>query len=101
MAALTLSSIPSNINSYERLAVWCIQCLQDIANGATVNVVQNEPASLAAQCQFTVTADGRDRAVLSAYVPINRNDLNSSTQKTWMAATDIATTAPAAVLLTN
>ncbi len=101
MAALTLSTIPSNINTYERLAVWCIQCLQDINNGGVVNVVQNDPAALVAQCQFTVTADGVDRAILSAYIPINRVQLNSATQKTWMAANDIALTAPNQVLREN
>ena len=33
MAALTLSAIPSSINTYERLAVWAMQCCQSIANG--------------------------------------------------------------------
>lgn len=101
MAALNRADIPSNINTYERLAVWVIQCLQDIANGQQVNVVQNDPAALAAQCQFTVTADGVDRAILSAYIPINRVQLNSATQKTWMAANDIALTTPNQVLREN
>lgn len=101
MAALTLASIPSSINTYERLAVWAIQCLQSIANGEEVNVVQNEPASQVAQCQVSVTADGRDRFILSAYVPCDRNALNAPTAKTWMAATDIAATAPHTNLLSN
>lgn len=101
MAALTLSSIPSSINTYERLAVWAIQCLQSIANGEEVNVVQNEPPAQVAQCQVSVTADGRDRFILAAYVPLDRNALNSPTAKTWMAASDIAATAPHTNLLSN
>lgn len=101
VSALNLANIPSSINSYERLAVWAIQCLQSIANGEEVNVIQNEPPALVAQCQVSVTADGQDRFVLAAYVPLNRNDLNSATQKTWMAATDVATAAPHANLLSN
>lgn len=101
MAALTLSSIPSGINTYERLAVWAIQCLQSIANGEETNVVQNQPAVPTAQCQVGVTADNRDRFILTAYVPCDRNGLNSATQKTWMAAQDIASTAPHTNLLSN
>lgn len=101
MAALILSSIPSGINTHERLAVWAIQCLQSIANGEETNVVQNQPAVPTAQCQVGVTADNRDRFILTAYIPLNRNDLNSPTAKTWMAAQDIASTAPHTNLLSN
>jgi len=48
-----------------------------------------------------VTADNVDRFVLTAYIPLNRNELNSGTQKTWMAANDIASAAPHSNLLSN
>lgn len=101
VAALTLSSIPSNINTYERLAVWAIQCLQSIANGQEANVVAGAASVPTAQCQVAVTADNVDRFVLTAYVPLNRDGLNSGTEKTWMAAQDIAAAAPHTNLLTN
>jgi len=101
VAALTLSSIPSNINTYERLAVWAIQCLQSIANGQEANVVAGAASVPTAQCQVAVTADNVDRFVLTAYVPLNRNGLNSGTEKTWMAAQDIAAAAPHTNLLSN
>jgi hypothetical protein len=101
MAALTLSSIPSSINSYERLAVWAIQCCQSIANGEEVNVVSGASSVPIAQCQVAVTADNKDRFVLTAYVPVDRNALNSATAKTWMAASDIATATPHTNLLSN
>lgn len=101
MAALSLSSIPSLINTYERLLVWSAQCLQSIANGEQVNVVDNEPASLLASVQVANTADGRDRFVISVYVPCDRNALNSPTNKTWMAAQDVANTAPHVNFLSN
>lgn len=101
MAALNLANIPSGINSYERLAVWSIQCLQSIANGEETNVVVNEPAVPTAQCQTGVTADNRDRFILTAYIPMDRDALNSPTAKTWMAAQDIANTAPHTNLLSN
>jgi hypothetical protein len=101
VAALTLASIPSTINTYERLAVWAIQCCQSIANGEEVNVVANASSVPTAQCQVAVTADNTDRFVLTAYIKLDRNALNSSTAKTWMAALDIASAAPHSNLLSN
>ena len=101
VAALTLANIPSSINTYERLAVWAIQCCQSIANGEEVNVVAGASSVPIAQCQVAVTADNADRFILTAYIPVDRNALNSSTAKTWMAASDIASAAPHTNLLSN
>jgi hypothetical protein len=101
MTALSLSSIPSAINSYERLMFWCAQCLQDISNGGQVNVIQNEGNVQRAQVQLSKIADGTDTAIVSVYLPINFDELNSSSAKTWMAALDIGTAAPNSVYLSN
>jgi hypothetical protein len=101
MAALDLTDIPSSINTYERLAAWVIQCLQSIANGQQVNVIDSAGNVPMAQCQVSVTADNKDRFILTAYVPVDREALNSATAKTWMAAQDIATAAPHSNLLSN
>jgi hypothetical protein len=101
MAALTLASIPSSINTYERLAVWAIQCLQSSANGEEVNVVAGQGSVPIASCSVGVTADNADRFILTAYLPVDRDALNSSTQKTWMAAEDISNAAPHSNLLSN
>lgn len=101
MAALTLANIPSGINTYERLACWAIQCCQSIANGEEVNVVAGASSVPTAQCQVAVTADNTDRFVLTAYIPLDRDALNSSTAKTWMAAGDISAAAPHSNLLSN
>lgn len=101
MSALTLASIPSSINTYERLAVWAIQCLQSTANGQEVNVVANATSVPIAQCQLSVTADNADRFILTAYLPVDRDQLNSATAKTWMAAKDISAATPHANLLSN
>ena len=101
MAALDLGTIPSNINTYERLAVWACQCLQSSANGEEVNVVPGGSSVPIAQVQVAVTADNADRFVISAYVPLDRNELNSATQKSWMAALDISQAAPHNNLLSN
>lgn len=101
MAALTLSAIPSGINTYERLAVWAIQCLQSIGNGVEVNVIAGAESVPLAQCQTAVTADNLDRFILTAYIPLDRNALNAPSAKTWMAANDIAGAAPHTNLLSN
>lgn len=101
MAALTLASIPSSINTYERLAVWAIQCLQSSANGAEVNVQAGAESQPIAQCSIGVTADNVNRFVLTAYVPLDLGELNSGTAKTWMAAKDISAAAPHSNLLSN
>jgi hypothetical protein len=101
VAALTLSTIPSNINTYERLLIWAAQCCQSIANGQQVNAVEGVGSVPLAQVQVAVTADNADRFVVSAYVPLDRNQLNSPDEKTWMAAKDVAATAPHSNLLSN
>jgi hypothetical protein len=101
VAALTLANIPSSINTYERLAVWAIQCCQSIANGQEANVVAGAESVPAAQCQVAVTADNLDRFILTAYIPVDRDALNSATAKTWMAAKDLASAAPHTNLLSN
>lgn len=101
MAALTLGNIPSNINTYERLLVWAAQCCQSIGNGQQVNVVPNSSSVPTAQVQVAVTADNTDRFVITAYVPMDRDDLNAGDNKTWMAAEDIAQSAPHENLLSN
>lgn len=101
MSALTIANIPSSINTYERLAAWAIQCLQNIANGVEVNVVENQTSVPIAQCQLGYTADGVYRFILSAYLPVDEAGLNSATAKTWMATKDIGTAAPHTNLLSN
>jgi hypothetical protein len=51
--------------------------------------------------QVAVTADGEDRFIISAYLPIDLAGLNSGTEKTWMAANDVSTAAPHANLLST
>lgn len=101
MATLNLASIPSAINTYERLLVWAAQCVQSSANGAEVNVVSNAESQPACQVQVAVTADNTDRFVVTAYLPLDRNELNSATAKTWMATKDLSAAAPHANLLSN
>ena len=101
MAALALSEIPSAINSYERLAVWALQCCQSIGNGVEVNVIDGASSVPMAQCQTAVTADNIDRFILTAYIPLDRDALNSATAKTWMAAQDISQSQPHSNLKSN
>jgi hypothetical protein len=101
MTALTLSSIPSGINTYERLATWAIQALANISNGQQVNVVAGQTPVPLVQVQLAVTEDNVSRFILTAYLPVDTAALNSATQKTWMATQDIANAAPNTVFLSN
>lgn len=101
MAALDLDDIPSNINTYERLAVWAVQCLQSSANGEEVNAVVGAASVPIAQAWYAVTADNVPRWILSAYVPLDLGELNSPSAKTWMSAQDISNAQPHSNLLAN
>ena len=101
MTALTLANIPSSINTYERLAFWVAQCLQDTTNGLSVNVITNEGSVPRCQVQLSKIADGTDTAIVSLYLPVDWDALNNSSAKTWMAAGDVSTAAPNAVYLSN
>ena len=101
MAALDLATIPSNINTYERLHIWSAMCLQSIANGQQTNVVANGASQPTAQVQVGVTADNETRFIVTSYVPYDLAELNSGEEKTWMAAEDISEAAPNSNLLSN
>jgi len=94
VSTLSLATIPSNINSYERLAAWVIQALQSANSGLTVKVVEGQPSPPVAQVQLATMADGSLRFVLQAYIEVDEAELNSGSEKTWMAAQDISTAAP-------
>lgn len=101
MTALNLANIPNGINTYERLLVWAAQCVQSISNGGQVNVVEGQNSQ--PECFVSVfrSADNVNRLAIQAYLPVDYNALNSSTAKTWMAASDIGTATPHTNLLSN
>lgn len=101
MSALTPANIPSGINTYERLAVWVIQALQNVGNGMEVNVQRDQQAQPIANAQLVTTADGVYRWMLTAYLPCDQNAINSPTEKTWMSTGAISSAAPHSTFLTN
>ena len=101
MPAITLSNIPSNINTYERLLVWCCQALQNSSNGGTVNAVAGQEQQPEAYCGIFRAADGTDRFACTAYIPLEQATLNDPAEKTWMAANDISSAAPHTNFLSN
>jgi hypothetical protein len=101
MTALSLASIPSEINTYERLALWVCQVLQDTTNGLQVNVLPNQASVPRCQVQLSKIADGTDTAICSLYLPVDWAVINSSDDKSWMAADDVSTATPNAVYLSN
>jgi hypothetical protein len=94
MTALTLSNIPSAINTYERLLVWAALSIPSAANGLTGAVVAGQGATPICQVQVGVDASNIERFVVSAYIPADQAALAASGQKIWMAAKDVVTSAP-------
>lgn len=101
MSAFVSGNLPAAINTYERLAFWVMQALQDASGSLTVNVIPNEPPVPRVQVQLAKTADGADTAILTAYVPVDWAAINSPSAKSWMAALEISTAAPNAVYNSN
>lgn len=101
MSNLAIANIPSGINSYERLAVWVIQALQNVGNGMEVNVQRDQQAQPIASAQLVTTADGVYRWMVTAYLPCDQNAINSATEKTWMSTMAISSAAPHATFLSN
>lgn len=101
MAALDQTEIPSHINTHERLLVWAAQSMANIANGESVNVVQGQQEQPLASCALGTSADGVDRFVVSAYIPVDMAALNAPDEKTWMAARDVSTARPHVNFLSN
>lgn len=101
MTALSLASIPSAINTYERLALWVAQVLQDTTNGLSVNVIPNEGSVPRCQVQLSKVADGTDTAIISLYIPIDWDVINSTSSKSWMSALDVSTATPNSVYGSN
>lgn len=101
MSAFVPANLPSNVNTVERLLVWAAQALTTAANGATISAVQGNGPTPTVQVQLGTTADNVSRFVITAYVPVSLVDLNNPSQKTWMAAQDVTTTAINSVYTTN
>jgi hypothetical protein len=93
MSALVLATIPTHINTHERLLVWAAQALQNACNGQQVNVVANGGSAPTCQVQIARTVDNIDRFIISAYIPLNYDELNSPTEKSWMAAKEVVNAA--------
>jgi hypothetical protein len=81
--------------------MWAAQCCQSIANGGETNAVTGVESVPTAQVQISKTADNVDRAICVVYLPIDYPALNSSSEKSWMAAKDLGTATPHTNLLSN
>jgi len=101
MADLVLAAIPSHINTIERLFVWSAMALQSAANGQQVNVVAGGGSAPTIQVQVAKTVDNIDRFVVAGYIPVDYEQLNSATEKTWMATKEITNSEPGANLMAN
>lgn len=93
--------VPSSINTWERLAVWAAQVASNLAQAQTVQTVQGEPEQPVASVSVVRLADGRSYFATLNYIRVDEAELNSPTEKTWMAAMDMSTAQPHVNLLSN
>ena len=101
MTAFAVSAIPSSINTLERLLTWAAMSLVSASNGASVNVIENEPSQARVSCNTNRTADGVPTYIVAAYIPVDLNAIADPTLKPWMAAKDITTAQPHVNFTTN
>lgn len=94
VAALTLSSIPSGIDTIEKLFVWSAMSLASASNGLQVNAVPDEGQVRAISVSTGVDASNTDRFFVGGYIPYNPSILADGSQKPWQAALAITTSAP-------
>ena len=98
---LTLSQIPSNINTVERLAAWCAMVLD--ANAGTLQVLESDNAypSYAAQTQIIRAADETIRLICRYSLILNPAYTSDTTKKLWMHVSDLVNTTPSTGFTTN
>ena len=102
MTAISLSSIPSAINTAERLLVYAAMLVENISNDAVkVNVQQGQPAQPVCGVSVQTTADGVKRFVIASYIPIDPVVFAGTTAKRWMAANDISLASAHTVFSSN
>lgn len=94
MTAFALASIPSDINTLERLLVFAAQALASAANGKTVNVATGEAQQPYCSVNTAVLANDKYHWIVSAYLEFDIGDLNDPDSKTWMSAKDVTLSTP-------
>jgi hypothetical protein len=95
MSALVTSTIPSLINTYERLLVWVAYALcSAIGVPKRVNVVEGQPQRSTCSVSIVETSDGVRRFAIEAYIPCDFDGLSDRTKRIWMNAQDVTSASP-------
>jgi hypothetical protein len=101
MTAIALNSIPSRINTAERLLTYAAMLVENAANDAKVNVQQGQPSQPICSVAVQQTADGIRRYIIAAYIPIDPVIYADIAEKRWMAARDVTLAAAHTVFNSN
>lgn len=80
---LSLSQIPSNIDTVEKLVVWCLMVLDNVAGTLQVKEEENVLPVYAAQIQIVRVADDSRRLIGRVSIPISENYAINNTVKFW------------------
>ena len=89
MTTLTLSQIPSNINTLEKLALWTALTLRALNGGNAIveaNGLLPEPV---AQCPVIETQNNGVRHIVRLNIGLNPNYASDKTKKLWEFAEEL------------
>jgi hypothetical protein len=75
--------------------------MQDLAGVQSVIPVAGEAEIPKVSVSVAPLADGRPHFIVQGYLPVDLGELNSPTEKTWMAAQDLSNATPHVNLLSN
>lgn len=94
------TDIPSNINTLERLFLWCGYSMAYV--NPTLGVLETyDRAEKVAQAAIFQAADDTYRALVRSTIPLDPNFMTDRTVKAWMFAQEISNTALPASFKSN
>jgi hypothetical protein len=90
VATFNRADIPEDVDSYEKLAVWCFERLQRLTAGRPLPLGPLGSLLPVFRALVVEADDGRCYSLIEGLGPIDRRKLNDPEEKTWMAALPVA-----------
>ena len=89
MATFNREHVPTDIQTFEALAVWCFEELQRLTTGRAVPLGPLGSPLPVFRCEIVEADDGRPYALLEGFPPVSWEEINAGNQKTWCAALSV------------
>jgi hypothetical protein len=94
------NQIPSNITTYEQLALWLGSVVYFLMGSRDIQLYPNEPATKQAQFSLVTGLDGKTYALITQIIPVDWAVFNGP-EKPWIAANEVTSAQPHGNLLSN